>query len=570
MDHPDIPYDMWGFGHSTGWLQPQPEINASGRNLGATNILGRDYVLQALLERKGYIQPSPSYVRPSIPYNNLSRQPCENSRGHDSGNFDSDDSFGNARHDSFGFNFLHVQGNPIRTGEYEEDLGVAMVGSNSFQGQEQGNIQDTLRVDDRVKDNEWDSESESEYTGPPCDSTGTKDGKNPLFKGLVANKHGLFFSSAEQCTQLFKNKPLWRPKDELLPDTEDDRAPYVICLRDAIMHLDKQLDQADDSAPDQAGEDASLTRPGESFPGDVSNSSFTQTVQVPSAQFPPTEVIKGKVGKQKGGRSMGSAKGGPVGGTDRWEENATYYEAFAIEGAAQMLLAKVIDLHKNGWTRANLEPKQLGMKNLYEPKLRFKARIDAIEEVLMHNKSMCKNLLDGNDLMIDKLVGGPHKYSSRSNGLKTLNAGRQAHLERGREAKAQSIAAEEAPQQQEGTTGRNKPKRKAIAMSAEEEERPGGRVNQSARDNRPTKKPRLAKTTEKRSVDVGRSLLSASPSRVKSPTTTAFRRSTTAAVQKKKDHTFPSNHSPTMTTPATSTTVSRSVRSSKGREEAEK
>ncbi|KAF2496850.1 hypothetical protein BU16DRAFT_560159 [Lophium mytilinum] len=281
-----------------------------------------------------------------------------------------------------------------------------------------------------------DSDSDGEYeSGPNSETSSPKKPKhakaqgpppktNELFKNLVKDEEGLYFGSAEDVFNAFADDPLWKPAKEELPYGEE-RLPYVMRIKDALLHL-------------------------------------------PAAESMTAVALDGTTGDTAAG-SLGTAVGrgmttpkdaknkcGRGGGLARW--TGGYYQLQAIEAAAHLLVDRVVALHELGWSRPNLDPKQLDVKRLYQPELSFDERINSIERVLKSKKHTCKWVLDNDDLVLDKLVGGPEKYEERSNTNKVLNDSRQIVLKFGRKEVSKS-------EDRSKTQPTAKPKRKASQIA---------------------------------------------------------------------------------------------------------
>ncbi|KAF2496853.1 hypothetical protein BU16DRAFT_560161 [Lophium mytilinum] len=61
--------------------------------------------------------------------------------------------------------------------------------------------------------------------------------RNDVLKGRALNEEGMYFNSAEEGNALFRERPLWRPKEETLP-SGTDRLRLVRALEDAMYNLE--------------------------------------------------------------------------------------------------------------------------------------------------------------------------------------------------------------------------------------------------------------------------------------------------------------------------------------------
>ncbi|KAF2496849.1 hypothetical protein BU16DRAFT_537984 [Lophium mytilinum] len=325
-----------------------------------------------------------------------------------------------------------------------------------------------------------------------------KGGEIDLYKDLALNEHGLHFKTGKECYDIFENNPVWKPAPEYLP-TDDERAPYVVLLRDAIISLPSASTKGTDEAQEagdtseQAEHERLLTQAGDGSEGalQMRSEDATQTGNSPAnnkaceATLQQAHKSTTKQGARKQAKSANAA--GPAGGLGRWGPEATYYEPLAIEIAAQVMMDKLLRLHTIGWTRPPLDPKQRDIDNLYEPELNFHDRLTAVENVLKSNKNMCKFLLDLDDLKMDKLVAGPNKYLKRSAVNKKINVDRQTCLVKGRE-----VVAEEDESQHRDNKKAKKTKRKAVSISGGDETQTAG-SELGLGPTRKVKKPRPTK-----------------------------------------------------------------------------
>ncbi|KAF2496848.1 hypothetical protein BU16DRAFT_537983 [Lophium mytilinum] len=303
-------------------------------------------------------------------------------------------------------------------------------------------------------------------------------GKNDLYRNISINHHGLYFTSAKESCDIFRRQPLWRPAKEDLPNGNDARVPYVVRIRDAMMRLPtpKKIggtgDQMNSQTTVQFGD---IVQTGKKAVGQTNNNAHSEAKDGGAGQPGTTStqrqanIVPKRASQstknQSGKESLKLPTRGPTGGMARWGPNNRYYEPQAIEIAAHILVGKVIELHTNGWTRPNLDPKQLEMEKIYEPELSFETRIVALEEIFQvtkNHKAACKALLDMDDLYIDQVVAGPSKFLERTLGYRKNNEKRKETYAKGREKNTEG--AQSASQQQVGTKLPTRVKREADTM----------------------------------------------------------------------------------------------------------
>ncbi|KAF2816710.1 uncharacterized protein BDZ99DRAFT_515288 [Mytilinidion resinicola] len=240
-------------------------------------------------------------------------------------------------------------------------------------------------------DDEYDPDHDYEASSPKKPKRAKRQGPpaktNDLFSNMVKDEDGLYFGSAEDVLDVFMSDPLWKPGHEELP-YGDERRPYVIRIRNALLHL-------------------------------PASESMTATILDNATGNPISKSPHNAVGKAMTTSKVPKETRGRGGGLARWKGG--YYQPQAIEAAAHLLIDRVVSIHEFGWMRPNLDPKQLDMETLYQPELSFDERINSIERVLKSKKHTCKWVLDNDDLMLDKLAGGPGKYEEASAALRFTN-----------------------------------------------------------------------------------------------------------------------------------------------------
>ncbi|KAF2496847.1 hypothetical protein BU16DRAFT_537982 [Lophium mytilinum] len=465
---------------STGFGGRFRDALASGGDYETADLFDRNHILRTFLALKGYTQGSQTTHYPSRAYDDQLS-----------------DSFKLGRRSEYVSGVADGQ-NP---GEEQGDL---LTNDERDDSQHIENM-DINRKAAEGLDGKGDDDLDADQAQPTCqcghnirrrhrqpESTGPRDGNNPLFEGTSVNEEtGLFFRSAEQGLALFKNQPLWRPAEEPLPEEHFELEPYVVLIRDAVMSVSASSNRCGDSttSPDQPDSDvASLGR------GD--DGILSQEVKTAVAEFDTTEVNERSSSEVP--KTTSTKSQGPGGGSDRWGPTASYYEDQAIEIAARLLLERVLSLHKEGWVRPNLDKSQLNVRKLYEPALCFEDRIDAILDVLKTHKAACKALLDQDDLYIDQLVAGPNKYLARAGGNKTNNKKRRGYYATGREEAKRSNPKVQVTSQVHDTNGSKSQatsfKKRNAESSARTDEgvETGGTLGQ-ATQSRSVKKPRLAR-----------------------------------------------------------------------------